>query len=535
MNTLSAEKLKNLLEANRILSSTLDYHTLLRRMISLAAEVVDAETASVLLYDEEKKDLHFDVALSENEGALQTIRIPLGTGVAGWVARERVPQIVNDAPSNPHWLKTADQKTSFKTRSIIAVPLLFKDTLLGVVEAVNKKTGTFNNADLELFSAFAAQAAVAIENARLINGLKEEKEKMQTVFAQMTDGAVFVDMSGRSVLVNNAARQLLGNRHAPDASAGEQETLENIFSGYIATPAIKDIITSPEQLIPVEFARKGGKALLLAGLANRIFDGDAKPIGVLVIFRDMTAVKREEMVKRDFLSLISHKLKTPLVAITGYGPLLLGDSELGEKYKKIIASIHRQGMLLSSLVDKLLYYTMIESGTLTLALTRVNMNALVVRSLFELKAYLDERHAAVVVHPDVGLLPDLFIDGEKIGAVIRNFVENAVKFNGCAEKKVEITVRQERTDTGKMYGLSVLDNGPGIPPEERSKIFDKFYQIEESFTGQVEGAGLGLALVKQVVEAHGGVVGVENAPSGGSLFYFLLPSGRGDDQEALCQ
>jgi len=521
MNTLSAEKITNLLEANRVLSGTLDFHGLLRQIIRLGAEVVDCETASVLLYDESSNDLHFDVALSQKEDTLQTIRIPLGSGIAGCAAAERAPLIVNDVASDPRWLKTADQKTHFTTRSILAMPLICKGGLLGVVEAINKKSGEFNNGDVELLGAFAAQAAVAIENSRLFNGLEEEKSKMHTVFAQMSDGAVFVDAHGRKVLVNNAASELLG----PECAASN--TLETIFAGFKATPAIKDILSSNERFVPVELFRSGDKTLLLSGIASRVFDTDMHPIGVLIIFRDVTALKKEEMVKRNFLSLISHKLKTPLVAITGYGPLLMSDDALGENYKKIIASIHRQGILLSALVDKLLYYTMIESSTLTLAITRVNMCSLVERSINELRAYIDERGSKVVVGEDVKRMSEMFVDSEKMVAVIRSIIENAIKFNRSPNKIVEISERRESIEGREMFGISVRDNGPGIPPEERLKVFDKFYQIEESFTGQVEGAGLGLALVRQVVQAHGGVVGVESATGGGGcVVYFLLPVER---------
>lgn len=116
-------------------------------------------------------------------------------------------------------------------------------------------------------------------------------------------------------------------------------------------------------------------------------------------------------------------------------------------------------------------------------------------------------------------LPPLNADRWYLGEVIKNLIENAFKFNPKQEKQVILNTHLEN----KIFRFEVTDNGPGIPPEEQRKLFQKFYQIEESFTGQVEGLGLGLAFVKNVIQAHGGGVGVISSVGQGSTFYFTLP------------
>jgi PAS domain S-box-containing protein len=506
------QKFLKLVEANRILSSTLNLSDLLRQTMKLATEVVEAESSSLLLYDEKAGDLVFDLALTEKETELKAIRIKLGEGIAGWAAQNRKSRVSNDVGSDPHWTARADASTRFKTNSIIAVPMLYKGRLLGVVESVNKKSGPFGDEDLVLLEAFAGQAAVAIENARLFSSLQEEKEKIEAVFSQMSDGAVLSDAAGIKLMFNGAAGRLVGQENI------KCSLINDIFAGFSQEPGIDVILSSEQRTIPFEFKRSSGKTLYLSGNASSITGQDGKVLGRVMVFRDVTEEKKETLLKRNFLSLMSHKLKTPLVTITGYGPLLM-ETKLDDMQKRAVQSIHKQGMYLASLVDKLLYFTMAENNDLELAKKKAEFQMIADRAVLALKQFLDERGAKVRVDEGVKDLPALDMDSEKMEAVLRNLVENAVKFNRDPGALVQIRPRKEKG----FAGLAVEDNGPGIPPEERDKIFQKFYQIEESFTGQVEGVGLGLTLVKQIVEAHGGRMGLETEIGKGSSFYFLLP------------
>lgn len=510
--TAAADKYLKLVEAGRILSSTLNLSDLLRQTMKLATEVVEAETSSLLLYDESAGELVFDLALTDKETQLKTIRIKLGEGIAGWAAQNRKSRIANDAASDPHWTARADASTSFKTRSVLAAPMLHKGRLLGVVEALNKVSGAFTDEDLALLEAFAGQAAVAIENAKLFSNLQEEKEKIEAVFSQMSDGAVFADSAGRKLMHNAAAEKLVGPENI------KRSLMADIFAGFAQSPGVDSILSADRRTVPFEFKRAAGKTLYLAGNANRITGQDGKALGCILVFRDVTEEKRETLLKRNFLSLMSHKLKTPLVSITGYGPLLL-ETQLDEMQKKAVQGMHRQGLYLANLVDKLLYFTMAESNELELAKKPSEFAGITDKAVAALRQFLEQRSAKVNVDAGVQSLPAVSMDAEKIEAALRNLVENAVKFNRQPGALVQIRPRREQG----FAGLAVEDNGPGIPPEEREKIFQKFYQIEESFTGQVEGVGLGLTLVKQIVEAHGGRMGLETEIGRGSTFYFLLP------------
>jgi NtrC-family two-component system sensor histidine kinase KinB len=504
-----------LLEANRILSSTLDLPDLLRKVMTYATAVVNAETSSLLLYDETAEELFFALALTDKESELKKIRIPLGSGIAGMAARERVTRIVNDVSRDPSWTGDADTRTSFTTRSILAVPLLYKERLLGVVEAINRKDGLFTDEDARFLEAFAAQAAVAIENARNFERLAEEKSKLQAIFTQMSDGAILVDTAGNKILANDAVCRLIGNEHC------SQPLVKDMFGALVSTPPLEPLLSETTQPADIEFQRAEGKSLFLRGTVSAVIDAAGKRWGSVIVLRDITADKKDVFVKRCFLSLISHKLRTPLVTILGFCPMLLEDDQLAEKHKKGVRRIYTQGAHLAKLVEKLLQFTLVDSETLELEMAKCRFADIAGVALADMSSYIEEEKAEVFVDTSVEQLPPVTMDKGKMSLVVKNVIENAIKFNPSPKKKVTIRAWRE----AGIAGISIADNGPGIPPEEHLRIFEKFYQVEESFTGQVPGAGLGLSLARRIVEKHGGRIRVESTPGEGSMFFIGLPVG----------
>jgi HD-GYP domain-containing protein (c-di-GMP phosphodiesterase class II) len=168
------EKLTLLSKLSQVLNSTLDHREVRRLAIEAACQLMGAEVASLLLLDPEKKKLCFKVALGENEETLKTITLDLGKGIAGWVAKQGTPLIVNHPEADPRFLGEVDGKTSFKTRNVLCVPIKVKKKVIGVLEAVNKKgEEAFSKEDLSLLNSLADQVAIALDNARLYQELEE--------------------------------------------------------------------------------------------------------------------------------------------------------------------------------------------------------------------------------------------------------------------------------------------------------------------------------------------------------------------------
>lgn len=173
-NNQKIKRLEHLIELTKHINSTLELEKLLDNMLQISTDMLQAEASSILLLDEDKDELIFTAATGEKKDKLKDIRIPVGEGIAGWVARENKSVLVADVQNDPRFFRKVDQNTAFKTTSIIAVPLLTKGKLIGVVEVLNKKNNKqFNEEDKSLLEAFANQAAVAIENAKLYENLND--------------------------------------------------------------------------------------------------------------------------------------------------------------------------------------------------------------------------------------------------------------------------------------------------------------------------------------------------------------------------
>jgi HD-GYP domain-containing protein (c-di-GMP phosphodiesterase class II) len=169
-----AERLALLSHLSQILNSTLDHKEIRRRAMEAATRLMKAEVGSLLLVNEEKRQLYFEVALGDREEDIKTIPLNFGEGIAGWVAQHGKPLIVNSPEKDPRFFKGVDERTEFKTRNIICVPVKVKEKIIGVLEAINKqKKGRFNKEDLSLLTSLADQVAIALDNSRLYQELEE--------------------------------------------------------------------------------------------------------------------------------------------------------------------------------------------------------------------------------------------------------------------------------------------------------------------------------------------------------------------------
>ncbi|MBI5623658.1 MAG: GAF domain-containing protein [Elusimicrobia bacterium] len=502
-----------LLEASRVIASKLDLGELLRTVLELASKVVGSERVSLFLLDEKTQCLYFDVALGLGP-EVSSLRFPVGQGIAGTVARDRQAAIINDVRSDPRWSSKADAKTGFVTRSILAVPMIHQDRLLGVIEAINKKEGSFDDADVAGLASLSSQAGVALENARLFSAVREERAMLDAMFSRMTDGAILSDAKGAIIIANDAARKLL-------SIGSERDTLEKALSGMTLKPSLDGLLSGASGELEAE--REKPTKLVLAGTSTSIAlsrpggTGDARA-GHFWVFRNVTEDRRKESLKRTFLSLMSHKLKTPLASITGYAEILASDppEALSPTDRKALDAILRQGRKLSTLVSKLLNFTTLEDEAFAFKAGPLKVADAVGDAVSSLHEWLQENGASVRV--EVGghqVLADRYLLTE----VFKNLIENAAKFDAKPTKEISVT---SRIEDGVVH-IAVRDQGPGIPPEDQEQVFSQFHQIEESFTGQMEGAGLGLAYVKKVVERLSGKVLLESALGEGTTVTVALP------------
>lgn len=525
---LNQQDFECLLEANRILSSKLDVRDVLDAILNLAARVVKAEAASLLLVDELANELYFDVTIGNACAAVKNVRLKIGEGIAGWVAAKRTSVVVNNVGKDPRWNPTIDMRSGFVTSTVAAVPISYMGTLIGVLEAINKKENAeFNGSDTVVLEAFASQAAVALENARLFSNVLAEKWKMATILSEMSDGVLLFDCKGVISLMNFTAARMFGI--APEI-ASRQLKFDDVIKMFAVKPPLDGILAGyGDAYTHVEFSRTAGEKLHLSGSLRRFKVELNEPSKYLLIVQDVTEAKREEKLKRNFLSLISHKLKTPLSVLDGYTEMLLDrPANLTDVQKRAWKAVYEESRNLSKLVDKLITFTIIQRDIEEIEPKAVTLEDAVKLAREGLTALIEGKATEIITDDSVSYCPPVLADMELLVEVFKNIIDNGLKFNTSTKKSVKISV----TVTAAVAKVLIADNGSGVPPEQVDKVFQPFYQFEESFTGQVEGMGLGLALVKKVIESFGGSVGLTTDAGKGCEFYFTLPLAYIDSDKA---
>ncbi len=510
MTTQSTESLEMLVMVSRLLSSKLDISELLVTIMRLSSRVVGAERASLYLLDEKTQELYFDVALGLPED-VQKMRFALGEGIAGTCAQQGKSIISNDVQSDSRHASKVDNKSGFITRSLLTCPMIIKGKVIGVVQAINKIDGDFNETDKNSFEAFASQAAIAIENSRLFNNVKEEKKKLEVIFKKIEEGAILTDTSGEIIILNNSAALYIEYEKYNPKNIGE------VFSSLGKPADFGKTLCEDGSSHKFLIEREKPKKLILEVSCIKIKnEKDDKTDSVLWVFSDVTDKVTEERLARNFLSLISHKFKTPLAAINGFAQLLRDNSKDGDEMtKRASESIFSQGQKLAVLIDTLIDFTQVESLSQQ-DLNRTDFSA--AELLEEIKKEYEQKNSEAVFKTVIPQDFTINADRTLIKKAVNQLADNGLKFNKNAEKKIIFSALEK--DGRKM--LTVGDNGTGIPGEEISKIFAKFYQIESSFTGQVEGWGLGLAMVKKIAELHSGKALAKSQLDKGSAFTIIL-------------
>jgi DNA-binding response OmpR family regulator/signal transduction histidine kinase/CHASE3 domain sensor protein len=356
----------------------------------------------------------------------------------------------------------------------------------------------------------------------LAQAARAERQRLQTVFDHSPEGLIFAEApDGRIGLANPAAGALLGPI-ALDSSVRMQRWTQRIFRPggercpIDELPLLRTIEAGePCRGVELTIEQPDGQRVPVLVTSVPLHSDEGVLRGAVAVFQDLRQLREVERLKSDFVALVSHELRTPLTAIQGCVQSLLQrgitDPARTQEFLHIIAE---QGDRLQELIDNLLSLSQVEAGALRLRRELVQPQQLIQGVLRQLRERLSGLRVQADIEPN---LPFVSADGRRIEQVLFNLLDNARKF---APPGSALTVRAERS--GNQITISVSDQGPGVPVAERERVFERFYQLEQTATRNVGGSGLGLAICKAIVEAHGGQISVTDAPGGGACFQFTL-------------
>lgn len=492
------QELNTLYTIGKSVTSSLNLETVLHRVVDAAVFITGAEEGSLLLLDQEQGELY--VRASKNlDSATRSMRLQVQDSLAGQVMESKRPLVIGD---DARWQKI---KTSYLVKSLIYVPLVAQDKTLGVLSVVNRfKDVLFHAKETRILSALADYAAMAIHNADLYSQTDSDRNQLSTILSQTDDPVLVLDMQGRLQLVNEAARTAL------ELPRGDllQQPLHSITSN-------EDLLALLDRPKGFHFNRYGEIAVNDGRVFNvniTVIDG----VGRSIVMRDVTQLKELDQLKSEFVSVVSHDLRSPLTAILGYIQLLERAGPLNTTQKDFVTRVQQSVSNITSLITDLLDLGRLEAG-LDLTLTECMTVEILQEVVEELQSSVDGKQLLLELQLPKSVAPVLG-DRNRLHQAFSNILTNAIKYTPeCGQ----LTIELEEQDGQVIVRIS--DTGLGIPPVDQPFIFDKFFRAG-NVANSYEGTGLGLSIVKSVVERHYGRIWVTSELRAGSTFTVVLPT-----------
>jgi len=391
--------------------------------------------------------------------------------------------------------------------SLIALALRHENRYYGVLWAAYNKQRVFSEADLRFISTLASQASLAVANIRLFLTVELSRRQLEAILNSTPDPVLVTDASNRLILANPAAGQLF----SVNIRRGERPDFEKT----IQVKGLREILqASSSERRSAEITLDDGKTYL--AMASPMM-ADGKAVGRVCILRDVTQLKEIDTLKSDFVSTVSHDLRSPLTLMRGYATMLEMAGELNEQQKSYTKMIVQGVDSMAKLVSNLLDLGRIDFGV-GLQVDNISPLDILERVISSLQLQAKQKEISLGMEIAKDLPATIEADQALLQQAIYNLVENALKYT---PEGGEVTIDLQTTPSALIF--AVKDRGIGIPESDLPRLFEKFYRGTNREALTKRGTGLGLAIVKSIAERHGGKVWVESELGKGSTFYLQIP------------
>ncbi len=494
-------ELDTLVEIGKRVTGALDLREVLNRVVEAAVSLAKADEGTLLLVDPPTGELYLYASAGGDEGlARQQLRLQVADSLAGQVIQKKKALVI-----------TGEQLQKIKThyffRSLLYVPLTVKDQAIGVLGVTNRDTGgDFEPHTLQLMRVLADFASIAIDHARLYELSEQERNTLNTILRDTEDVIIVTDEYNCVMFCNPAAGEMFNIEG--DSFQGRPLT-EVVSHEGVLELFKKEARTGRSRRS--EIIVDEGSVVLNAQLT--IIEG----VGRVAVMQDITYLKEMDRIKSDFVTTVSHDLRSPLTAILGYIELLRRTGPLNESQQQFADRITGSVSSISKLIEELLELGKIEAG-FDEDREVVFLAPIIYQAVEAVSHQAQSKQLRIEIDVPEDDVPPLLGHSLRLRQVVANLVENALKYTPEGG-----WMRISLENNKGLLLLRVTDSGIGIPKKDQPYIFDKFYRTDEA-VDNYPGTGLGLSIVKSVVEAHGGRVWVNSQVGIGTTFSVMLPA-----------
>lgn len=496
------------------LMRTLNLDQLLESILEVLQRSFGYTHCAILLVDEKGEEVHIEAARGYLRDTVGKLGIKIGQEeIVGWVAANRMPLNVPDVSQDDRH----SEKVQEGIGSEIAVPMLVGEKVVGVLDVQSSEVNAFGEDDLRTLSSVAAQAAIAIERARLYETTLAERKRTERIVTSIADGVITVDRELRVLSLNPAAEQMTGWQEAEAIGhpCAEVLGLTSESGESLCHKSCKEL--SGHNFPRARIARKDSRPIYVAASLAPLLGPADQVLGGVIAIRDCSAEMELDRMKSEMVTIVSHELRSPLANMRTAIELVLTSDFEEDLQREMLNIVRSQCARLTSFVEELLDISQLEAGQIAMRREPVTLWPLIQRVVNTFEATDRRSHRFQIV--EQGELPFAWADSHKVEMILTNLLQNAANYSpeGSA-----ITIEAKTTDNTDI-AVSVSDEGEGIAHEHLEQIFQPYYRIGSSKKEQVPGRGLGLYIVKKLVEMQGGRIWVESEVGKGSHFIFTLP------------
>lgn len=519
-------------QSNLAMTQTLDLDTICEKLLDYLHQIVTYDSATIFLVKDESRLIARAVRGYENwvdpKLALDVEFELNDSYYFKQVYAEQISVSIPNVETDSNWTTVS---SSQHVRSNISVPMKTRGIVIGIITIDSIETNFFTQEHIHGAEALAAQAAFAIQNARLYEEAKKARELYRSLLESTTDSIVVYDTVGNVLYINEAFVQTFG-WGLEELSAGVPYTPDTEKEESIRR--IKEALDGiPTKQFQTRRFKKNGELVNVSISASRYSDHLGNPAGIFVIIRDISELilAKEEAesathAKSEFLANMSHEIRTPMHAIIGLSHLAL-KTELTLKQHDYLSKIDKSAKSLLGIINDILDFSKIEAGKIDLEIREFAMNEVIqnLLNMTSIKAREKDLELVIDIHPDTPTL--LKGDALRLGQILLNLTDNAIKFTDKGNIVVSVLPLQVE-ENQVILKFQVRDTGIGITRKQMKKLFELFEQADTSTTRRFGGTGLGLAISKKLIELHGGEIGVSSEPGIGSTFFFTANFAQND-------